>query len=135
MNSLLSPDEQKHENTLSGLTGSLIGQISKLARQEVALAKAEVKQVARRTARDGVGIVAGAVLMHAAVLTLVALACVGLSFAMPMWASLAVVSAVLLLAGGIVLKLSLDKLKDDTTLEHLPKSLHANREFLREQVA
>ena len=59
MNSLLSRDEQAQESTLSHLTGTLIGQISKLARQEVALAKAEVKQVAHKSARDGVGIVAG----------------------------------------------------------------------------
>lgn len=135
MNSLLSRDEQAQETTLSHLTGTLIGQISKLARQEVALAKAEVKQVAHKSARDGVGIVAGAVLVHAAVMTLVALACVGLSFVMPLWASMACVSAVLLLAGSVTIKLSLDKLKDDSTLEHLPKSLAANREFLREQVA
>ena len=135
MNSLLSHDEQTHGTSLSALTGSLIGQISKLARQEVALAKAEVKQVAHRTARDSVGIAVGAALMHAAVLTLVALSCVALSFVIPLWASLAVVSAVLLTVGGLVLKVSLDKLKGDTTLEHLPKSLSANREFLREQIA
>lgn len=135
MNSLLSRDEQAQETTLSHLTGTLIGQISKLARQEVALAKAEVKQVAQRSARDGVGIVAGAVIVHAAVLTLVALACVGLSYVMPLWASMACVSLVLLVAGSAIVKVSLDKLKDDSTLEHLPKSLAANREFLREQVA
>ena len=135
MNSLLSRDEQAQETTLSHLTGTLIGQISKLARQEVALAKAEVKQVAQRSARDGVGIVAGADIVHAAVLTLVALACVGLSYVMPLWASMACVSLVLLVAGSAIVKVSLDKLKDDSTLEHLPKSLAANREFLREQVA
>jgi len=123
------------ETNLSTMIGNLAGQLSKLARQEVSLAKAEIKQVTKKSAKDGAGVVAGAVMLHAGLLTSVATICLVLAFVMPLWAALLTVSAVLLIGGAATVKAALNKLQEDTSMQHLPDSLKTNREFLKEQAA
>jgi len=141
----LSPDKETYETRTSPSTngdtsfpqmlGNLAGQVSKLARQEVRLAKAEIKQTAKQSAKDSVGIIIGGVTLHAGVLTLVATLSVALAAVMPLWGALLLVSAILLISGAAITKAAIDKLQDDTSLEHLPESLKTNKEFLKEQVA
>lgn len=129
------PITTEDRSSLPGLLGELTGQLVTLGQQEIQLAKSELKQSAKKTATDSIGIVTGGVIIHAALLAFVAAAAAGLALVMPMWASLLSVGAVLAIVGGITLNMSLSKIKDDTTLEHLPRSLETNREFLKEKIS
>lgn len=136
VNSHSSTDNTSNEShSVASLTGSLVGQLSRLASQEISLAKAEVKEVARKSARDSVGVIAGAALVHLGAVTLVALAALGLSYVMPLWASLLTLTVTLFALGALTIVVGLNKIESDTTLKHLPRSLNRNREFLKGQVA
>ena len=120
--------------SLPGLIGELTGQLVSLGRQEFRLAKAELSSSAKAGLRDGAGVMAGAVIIHAGLLALCAALAAGLALVMPLWGSLLSVGVILILAGGLTLKLGLSKLKEDVQLEHLPKSLERNVEFLKEKI-
>lgn len=121
--------------SLPSLIGELTGQLVSLGRQEIRLAKAELSANAKAGLRDGVGIMAGAVVVHAGLLALCAALAAGLAMVMPLWASLLSVGVVLILVGALTLKAGMSKMKEDVQLEHLPKSLERNVEFLKEKVS
>jgi putative superfamily III holin-X len=143
--SSLSPDKERiHANghrpteadtDFPHMIGSLVGQISKLARLEVQLAKTEIKQSAKQGAKDSVGLIAGGLTLNAGLLTLVAAAGAALATVMPLWGALLLVATVLLVGGAAITKAAASRLQDDARLEHLPRSLERNKEFLKEQVA
>lgn len=123
------------KSSLPQLLGELTGQLVNLGRQELALAKVEIKQSARKSAQDSVGVLAGAVILHAGFLVLCAALAVGLAQVMPLWASLLTVGALLIVGGGVTAAIGFKKLQRDAHLQHLPKSLHQNSEFLKEKIA
>lgn len=90
--------------SLAGLVEQLTDQVSRLARAEIALAKAELAEKAQRSG-IGAGLLAGAlVIVLYAVGVLIWAAVLGLGTAWPLWLSALVIGVVLLLlAGGLVL--------------------------------
>lgn len=125
----------KPESSLPELLGELTGQLVTLGKQEVQLAKAELTETAKKSARDSAGLVAGGVVLHAALLSLVGGLVAGLTLFMPLWVSFLVVAAVLTLVGGTTVRIALSKFSQDAKLKRLPRTLHTNKEFLKEQIA
>lgn len=123
------------DSTLPELLGELTGQLVTLGKQEIELAKAELTESAKKSARDSVGLLAGGVILQAALFSLVGALVAGLALYMPIWVSFVVVAAALTLVGGLTLRIALSKFSRDTKLERLPRSLHANKEFLKEKIA
>lgn len=121
--------------SLPSLLGELTGQLVSLGRQEIRLAKAELSANAKAGLRDGAGMMAGAVIIHAGLLALCAALAAGLALVMPLWASLLTVGVILILGGGLAFQLGMSKMKEDVQLEHLPKSLERNVEFLKEKIS
>jgi hypothetical protein len=83
---------------------SLLADLSRLFRNEIALATAEIGQQFAQLARGSALLVAGGLIAHAGVLALVAAAVYGLRLAMPDWAAAAVVGGVVF-GVGVVLAL------------------------------
>ena len=91
--------ERLEERPLGDLVGELVDDGRTLLREEVRLAKEEIRAEARKAARAGAAFGAGGALLHTALLCFAAtLVLVGATF-LPAWASAAVVTA-LLGAGG-----------------------------------
>lgn len=92
------------EPTAFELTTELGGQLRQLARDEVALAKAELFAGGRQMTL-GAGLFGGAALMGLAGFgTLVAAAVAGVALKLPMWAAALIIGAALLaVAGGLAL--------------------------------
>lgn len=91
------------DHTLRSLGGELIGDISRLIRQELRLAQAEAGEKATQIQHGIISIVAGLLLAMAALLVLLQALVIGLAHAMPAWlASVIVGAAVALIAFGLV---------------------------------
>lgn len=91
--------EELEERPLGELVSELFAEGRTLLREEVRVAKAEVRAEAKKAAKAGAAFGAGGVVLHAAFLCLVAaLVLVGATF-LPAWASALVVTALLAIAG------------------------------------
>lgn len=99
-----SPSPLPNDDSPARLLGDVVGGFSRLVRGEIALAKAEAEQSVQKTVTAGVQVLIGAVLaivsLHVLAAAAVAAAvALGLS---PLWASVAVGTALLLLAFGFI---------------------------------
>lgn len=96
------PAQADHRHTTAELVEQLTTQVSRLIRDEMELATAEMK---RKGARAGTGLGisgAGGVLALFGVATLIAAAVLGLAVAVPAWLSALIVGAALLLVAGVL---------------------------------
>lgn len=137
MNTLLAntPTQAEPKPSLPELLGELTGQMVTLGKQEIQLAKSELRMTAKKTAVDSAGILGGGILIHAGLLALISAAAAGLATIMPLWTALLVVAAVLCFAGALTVRIGLAKLEQDSHLNHLPKSLEQNKNFIKEKMA
>ena len=108
---------ETEEPTIGALVHDLSQEIPELIRSEIRLAQAEVAQKGRAVG-VGVGMFSAAGLLgFFAVGTLVAAAVLGLSEALPGWASALVVAAVLLAAAGVAALVGRKKVTDGQPLK------------------
>lgn len=120
--------------SLGDLVSRLTDGFSTLARQEVALAKAEISQKAREVVVDFGMLGTGAALGFAALLTLVASAVLGLALVIPAWASALVVGVVVALVAFAVAKAGLNKLGHaDLKPRQTVDSMKENKRWMKEQ--
>ena len=102
------------EPALGELLKQLANDSATLVRQELALAKAEMRQNLKSAARDAVMVGAGAVVALLGGLVLVAFLVIALGDALNNdWLGALIVGAVFLLVGGLLAMRSLKKLKND----------------------
>jgi uncharacterized membrane protein YqjE len=96
------PRPPTEDASLADLTQQLTEQVTRLAHQEIELAKAEMAQKGRR-AGIGAGMFGGAALLGALALALFT-ACVvaALDHALPLWLAILVVGVVVALAAGLL---------------------------------
>jgi hypothetical protein len=90
------------ERSLAGLFGDLARESSRLFRQEIALAKAEV---ANKVGQVGIGaaeMVAGGLVAYAGLLALLAAAILGLALVVPPWLAALIVGIVVVIIGGAI---------------------------------
>ncbi|WP_373047238.1 phage holin family protein [Vulgatibacter sp.] len=127
----------RRESTAT-LVRDLLGEAQFLAREELRLAKAELRDEAKKTgkiageAAGGVGV--GGLLAFVGVLALTCAAIVGLAFLMPLWLSALLIGAVMLLVGGILAMGGLAKLKQLSapTVDETTETLKEDREWASE---
>ena len=120
---------------IPALLGKLAGELSNLARDEVALAKIELKQTAKEAAADSAAIAGGGALVYAGLFFLLTSAMLGLSTVLPMWASALVVGALACLVGGVAISVGTKRMKTEMPgLEHTKETLKTNGYHLKESV-
>lgn len=124
------------ERPLGQLVSELTKETSELARQEVALAKAEMKTKAKEVARDGAMAGVGAVLVLLGVLGLFAALILGLSTAMEPWAAALLVGVLFVALGGVIAYAGAQKLsKVDPKPRETVRTMQDNKAWLKEQMS
>lgn len=90
------------EHSVGELVGQATEQISRLARQEVALAKEELAEKGRRAGRGGGMLGAAGAFAYAGLLALAGTAVAALDLVLPLWAAALIVTAVLFAVAGLL---------------------------------
>lgn len=125
----------RDERTMGEVFADLTGGFSELLRDEVALAKAELRRGITVLVRDAIFLAIGTAIALAAVLTFIDAAVFGLGLVMPLWASALIVGGVFLI---VALALILKGIQDLRRGEFLPKqtmeSLRNDARWARERV-
>lgn len=129
--------------TLGELFRDLKDDATYLFRQEVELAKTEVKENARRVARDFAVVVAGGVLLWFAGLAFLAFLCVGaiallaqvMDDAVAAWLGPLLVALVLGVAGWITVAVGKNRLREDEVApDETIESMKENKAWVKEQL-
>ena len=92
-------DEQ---HSVGELVGQATEQLSRLVRQEVALAKMELAEKGKRAGRGGGMLGAAGAIAYAGLFALAGTATAALSLALPVWAAALIVTAVLFVIAGVL---------------------------------
>jgi hypothetical protein len=110
---------------IPSLLGRLAGELSNLAKDEVALAKIELRQSAKEAAADSAAMAAGASLIYA-----------GLAMVMPLWLAAAIVGTITILVGCVATKMGAKRLKTEVPgLPRTQQTLKTNGHHLKEQLS
>ncbi len=125
----------RHERTVAGLFGDLARESTRLMRQEMALAKAELVD---KLSQKGLGageLVAGGLVIYAGFLVLLAAAVLGLAKAVQPWLAALIVGVVVVLVGAIVaLKGRSDVRAEKLVPKRTLRTLRDDAEWAREQM-
>ncbi|MEU0617701.1 phage holin family protein [Streptomyces albogriseolus] len=92
----------RDERTVGELVGQATEQISRLARQEVALAKEELAEKGRRAGVGGGMLGAAGAFGYAGLLALAATGIVALDLVLPLWAAALIITGVLFVIAGVL---------------------------------
>ncbi len=126
----------REEPSLGQLFTDLVGETSTLVRQEVQLAKAELRQSAEQVGRGVASMVVGGAVAYAGFLAILAAVILGLAEAgLPWWLSALVVGAVVAIIGIVLVMraratLQPENLAPTATIE----SLKEDRAWVKEQL-
>lgn len=123
------------ERTLGDLFSELSQEASTLIREEVQLAKVELRQTAKKAATDVSFLAAGGALAYAGLLVLLAALVLGLAEFMSAWLAALIVGVVVVIIAGALIMKGMNELKK---LEPMPdrtiETLREDAEWLKEQV-
>jgi hypothetical protein len=121
--------------TIGELVSDLTANAERLAREQVALAREEMAMLGRRAGRDVAMIGAGALLGHAALLTLCATVILLLAIVIPLWAAALIVT--IALAGGayVLVRTGLERLRPALTPTTTLETMKENREWIEREIA
>ncbi|MEU0912015.1 phage holin family protein [Streptomyces althioticus] len=92
----------RDEHSVGELVGQATEQISRLARQEVALAKEELAEKGRRAGVGGGMLGAAGAFGYAGLLALAATGIAALDLVLPLWAAALIITGVLFLIAGVL---------------------------------
>jgi hypothetical protein len=131
-------DTLNERRSLADLVSDLVRETSLLARQEVALAKAEISENLARARTAAIGVAIGAVVAFAGLLVLldavvlVLVDVLGPEFAP--WVSALIVGVAVLILGLVLLQLGIKRMESPLMPQRTVDSLKRNVEFAKEQV-
>lgn len=122
------------EESIGQLIGEVAGDVSKLFRQEVALAKAELKEEAAKAGKAG-GMLAGAGFAGYMVAVLLSLALVfALDAVMPLGWAAVVVAVLWAVIGGVLYAIGKNRMKDvDPVPRQTVETLKEDAQWVRDQ--
>lgn len=127
--------QSRDDRSLGELFSELSRQTSTLIRQEVALAKAEMKEKGTEVGKDVGMMAAGGALAYAGLLALIATAIIVLAYFMPWWLSALIVSLVVLGIGGALIMRGMTALKNTNMApEHTIESVKEDAEWAKKQL-
>ena len=98
-------------HSVGQLVGQATEQLSRLVRQEVALAKLELTEKGRRAGRGGGLLGAAGAIAYVGVFALAGTATAALSLVLPVWAAALIVTAVLFVVAGVLAMLGRAQLR------------------------
>ena len=103
-----------YERSIGEVLSDLFNDGSELIRQEIELAKTEMRENISSMTRDSIGIVVGGAMAMVGLLALVAAAILALGLVLPYWASALIVGGTLMLIGLIVVMANVQALKHNS---------------------
>jgi uncharacterized membrane protein YqjE len=128
-------EQSRDDRSLGELFSELSRQTSTLIRQEVALAKAEMKQKGAEVGKDVGMMAAGGALAYAGLLALIATIIIVLAEFMPWWLSALIVSLVVLGIGGLLVQRGMSALKQTSMApEQTIETLKEDKEWAKKQL-
>ena len=123
------------DRSLGELLSELTDEVRTLVRQEVTLAKVELKEKATRSGRNIGMIAGGGIVAYVGGLAVVAAVILLLGLIMPYWLSALIVGAVLLLAGYAIAQKGLDSFKEmNFKPERTTQTLQEDKQWIKEEV-
>lgn len=132
----LTVAEKEDTRSLGQIVSELLGDVSTLFRQEVALAKTEMTEKASRAAKDAVGVIAGGIVLHTGILVLLVALVAGLSLYMQVWLAALLVGGVLALVGAIVLANGLKNLQKVNPIpERTLRTVRDDAQYVKEKIS
>ncbi|MFI6928873.1 phage holin family protein [Streptomyces sp. NPDC050287] len=128
------PAHDEH-HSVGELVGQATEQLSRLVRQEVALAKEELAEKGRRAGRGGGLLGAAGAVGYAGLLALAATVAAALSLVLPVWAAALIVTGVLFALAGVLAVTGRAQLRRATppTPEEALNSVKADVDEIRER--
>jgi uncharacterized membrane protein YqjE len=130
------PASLEEERTLGDLFSDLSQKASLLVRQEVQLAKVEMKEKATEASKEVALIVVGIFLGNAALLSLAAALIVGLSHFMEGWMAALLVGLVLAVVAGLLVAQGVQSLREMNALpQQTITTLQEDKEWLKRQMS
>jgi len=127
--------QSRDDRSLGELFSELSRQTSTLIRQEVALAKAEMKQKGTEVGKDVGMMAAGGALAYAGLLALIATLIIILAEFIPWWLSALIVSIVVLAVGGLLIQRGMSALKETSMApEQTIETLKEDKEWAKRQL-
>jgi len=119
---------------MKDMVKDLIGQAQRLMREELHLAKIEIRDEAKKAGEGAAFAGAGGVVLHAGFLVLCAFLVLALGQAVAMWLSALIVGVVLVAAGALVSKTGVDRLKKVRKPEQTIETLKEDKQWARETI-
>ncbi|HEX5167470.1 MAG TPA: phage holin family protein [Thermomicrobiales bacterium] len=127
--------QSRDDRSLGELFSELSRQTSTLIRQEVALAKAEMKQKGSEAGKDIGMMAAGGALAYAGLLALIAMIIIVLANVMPWWLSALIVGSVVVAIGGLMIQRGMSSLKESGVApEQTIETLKEDKEWAKKQL-
>jgi uncharacterized membrane protein YqjE len=128
-------EQSRDDRSLGELFSELSRQTSTLIRQEVALAKVEMKQKGTEVGKDVGMMAAGGALAYAGLLALIATIIIVLAEFIPWWLSALIVSLVVLSIGGLLVQRGMNALKQTNMApEQTIETLKEDKEWAKKQL-
>lgn len=127
--------DTRMEPSVGELFSRLTQESSLLVRQEVQLAKVEMREKAMQYAKDSTLVIAGGVVALLAAMTLVAFLVLALGQFIEMWLSALIVGAILAAIALVLIQVGLSKLKEnDPVPQRTVQSVRETQEWLKQQI-
>jgi len=125
----------KGEPSLGELFADLTRGMSTLIRQEVDLARVELSSKAGKVGKDIGYLAAGALVLYAGVLALIATAIIALAYAMPYWLAALIVGVVVVAIGGYLVQRGISALRQEQLApQQTIATLKEDAQWARDQV-
>jgi predicted phage tail protein len=126
---------EQDERTLSELFADLSRDARILVRQEVALAKIEMKEKATAVGKNVGLMVAGGAVAYAGFLVILAALVASMATFLPLWLAALIVGAIVTLSGALLIQQGKSGLEEeDLTPKQTVQSLKENKEWAQEQL-
>jgi len=127
--------QSRDDRSLGELFAELSRQTSTLIRQEVALAKAEVKEKGKEAGKDIGMMAAGGALAYAGLLALIAAIIIALANVIAWWLSALIVGIVVVAIGALMIQRGMSALKESGVApEQTIETLKEDKEWARKQL-
>jgi hypothetical protein len=128
--------QPRDERSLGDLFSELSEESSRLVRQEIALAKAEITDSARRVGKDVGMIAAGGVIAYAGFIVFLGALAILLAGVMPLWLSTLLVGVIVIAVGaGLVMKGRADLQRAELAPRQTIETLREDKEWAKEQIS
>jgi len=121
--------------TVGELLGKVTTDLSTLMRQEVELAKVEIKEEATETAKAGAMLGAGGLVGYLALLILLLAAAWALAEALPLWASLLIVGVLTAIVAAVLISVGRSKLSAIPAAPNTIETLQEDVTWAKQQIS